>query len=67
MFDAITGMDILKIVKISKAQAWQRSGRAGRESEGSCYRAYTLAEYNEMSYNTIPEILCSNIASTVSK
>lgn len=32
---------MLKVSPISQAQAWQRAGRAGRESEGHCYRAYT--------------------------
>lgn len=37
-----TGFDILKVQRISQAQAWQRAGRAGREAEGNCYRTYTL-------------------------
>ncbi|KAJ4443899.1 hypothetical protein ANN_05686, partial [Periplaneta americana] len=36
-----TGMDLLKVQRISQAQAWQRTGRAGRESAGFCYRVYT--------------------------
>ena len=38
---ASTGLDILQVVKISQAQAWQRAGRAGRDSEGNCYRMLT--------------------------
>lgn len=64
-YDSVTGMDSLKITKICQDQAWQRCGRAGRESDGFCYRAYTLAEYNDMAVSTPPEILRSNIASTV--
>lgn len=64
-YDSKTGMDTLKIKKISQDQAWQRCGRAGRESEGFCYRTYTLDEYNQMQSNTTPEILRSNIAATI--
>lgn len=64
--DPVTGMDALKIVRISQDQAWQRSGRAGRESDGFCYRTYTNAEYMAMPINTMPEILRSNITATVS-
>lgn len=37
-----TGMDILRIQRIAQAQAWQRTGRAGRQAAGFCYRSYTL-------------------------
>jgi HrpA-like RNA helicase len=49
--------------KISKSQAWQRTGRAGREAEGSCYRLYSEAEFEAMPLNTVPEILRSNLLS----
>lgn len=65
VYDPITGMDTLKICKISQAQAWQRSGRAGREAEGYCYRTYTINEFNSLQINTTPEILKSNICSTI--
>lgn len=34
-FSPASGLDLLKVQRISKAQAWQRTGRAGRESPGS--------------------------------
>lgn len=43
-----TGLESLKVISISKAQAAQRSGRAGRVSEGICYRLYTGDEYSAM-------------------
>uniref|UniRef100_A0A336MTZ8 RNA helicase n=2 Tax=Culicoides sonorensis TaxID=179676 RepID=A0A336MTZ8_CULSO len=61
--DPITGIDTLKVSQISKAQALQRAGRAGRESDGFCYRAYTLNEYESMAKATIPEIRRCNLAS----
>lgn len=65
VYDAVTGMDTLKVTRISQDQAWQRTGRAGRESEGTCYRAYTMNEYRTMSSASVPEILRSNISATV--
>lgn len=59
-------MDTLKIVKISQAQATQRTGRVGRESEGKCFRTYTKDEFDKMEPNTVPEILRCNITATVS-
>lgn len=64
-FDANTGLESLKITKISQAQAWQRSGRAGRESAGVCYRTYTKSEMDAWSSMTKPEILRCNLASTI--
>ncbi|XP_055684837.1 ATP-dependent RNA helicase DHX33-like [Lutzomyia longipalpis] len=65
VYNTVTGMETLKVVKISQAQAWQRTGRAGRESEGFCYRAYTVSEFEKMSIMTTPEILRSNLSTTV--
>lgn len=52
----MTGLDVLRVEKISKAQAWQRTGRAGREAPGKCYRAYTREEFEEMKEMPLPEI-----------
>lgn len=41
---------------MSKAQAWQRTGRAGREDSGLCYRLYTEDEFEKFDKMTIPEI-----------
>ncbi|CAM9541487.1 unnamed protein product, partial [Discosporangium mesarthrocarpum] len=39
-FHPSTGMEYLKSRDVSKAQATQRTGRAGRERPGVCYRLY---------------------------
>lgn len=65
IYNPHTQLELLKVHKISKSQAWQRTGRAGRESPGSCYRLYTEAEYEAMPLNTVPEILRSNLLSVV--
>lgn len=51
-----SGLEVLAVQRVSKAQAWQRAGRAGRENAGSCYRLYTEDEFNNLASMTIPEI-----------
>ena len=50
---------------ISKAQAAQRTGRAGRVSEGICLRLYPKALYDSLEETTTPEILRVNLAQVV--
>ena len=50
------GMDLLQVQDISKAQAWQRAGRTGRESAGSVYRLYTEDHFESLIPQIIPEI-----------
>ncbi|KAI5956167.1 hypothetical protein KGF54_000642 [Candida jiufengensis] len=65
-YDPKVGMDSFKICPISKAQANQRSGRAGRTGPGKCYRLYTEESYEkEMLPNTIPEIQRQNLSHTI--
>lgn len=66
VYNSVTGIDTLKVVKISQDQAWQRTGRAGRDSPGFCYRTYTMADYTKLARTSTPEILRSNVTSTVS-
>ncbi len=54
-------IDTLLISQISKNSAIQRAGRAGRESEGKCFRLYTEEKYNNFKENTEPEILRINL------
>ena len=65
-YNAKLGMDSLVVNPISKAQAKQRSGRAGRTGPGKCYRLYTESAFrNEMMENTVPEIQRTNLGNTV--
>lgn len=64
-FHPETSMDVLKIENISQAQAEQRSGRAGRESDGYCYRLYSKKQYYEMNKNPLPEIQRCNLGNVV--
>lgn len=60
------GMDALQITPISKANANQRAGRAGRTGAGECYRLYTDTVFrNELLENNIPEIQRTNLANVV--
>ena len=51
--------------RISKAQAWQRAGRAGRECPGICYRLYTEELFKSLKESSVPEIMRSNLASVI--
>mmetsp|Transcript_4895 Transcript_4895/g.11184 ORF Transcript_4895/g.11184 Transcript_4895/m.11184 type:complete len:960 (-) Transcript_4895:4088-6967(-) len=64
-YKSSTGMESLKISDISKAQAAQRMGRAGRVSEGICLRLYPEDSYDLLEETTVPEILRVNLAQVV--
>lgn len=51
-----SGLEVLAVQRVSKAQAWQRAGRAGREDSGFCYRLYTEQEFDNLIPMTVPEI-----------
>ncbi|XP_061637908.1 probable ATP-dependent RNA helicase DHX40 isoform X3 [Phyllopteryx taeniolatus] len=60
------GMDILEVVPISKSEAQQRAGRAGRTSAGKCFRIYTKEFWEEcMPEYTIPEIQRTSLTAVV--
>lgn len=65
VFNARTGLDILSIVPISKSEAAQRAGRAGRTSPGQCYRLYSEAFFRDMKDDTVPEIQRTSLTSVV--
>lgn len=59
-------MDALIITPISKVQAKQRAGRAGRTQPGKCLRLYSEQFFKEqMIEYTVPEILRVNLANTI--
>lgn len=59
-------VESLLVSPISKASAQQRAGRAGRTRPGKCFRLYTEEAFKkELIEQTYPEILRSNLASTV--
>ncbi|XP_030648330.1 ATP-dependent RNA helicase DHX33 [Chanos chanos] len=60
-----SGLEVLAVQRVSKAQAWQRAGRAGREDSGSCYRLYTEEEFDNFANMTVPEIQRCNLAGVI--
>jgi len=56
----------LLVSPVSKASASQRAGRAGRTQPGKCFRLYTEKAFKtELTEQTYPEILRSNLANVV--
>lgn len=55
-FEPSTGMNVLKVCKISQSSANQRAGRAGRTEPGRCYRLYSEDDFSLMSLHQEPEI-----------
>lgn len=64
-YNPVTGMESLIIMPISKAQALQRSGRAGREGPGKCFRLYPESEFWKLMDSTVPEIKRCNLSNVV--
>lgn len=57
-----TGMGRLVTVPVSRAEAEQRRGRAGRLGPGVCYRLWTRAEEGALPEAAPPEILEADLA-----
>ncbi|KAI7903027.1 P-loop containing nucleoside triphosphate hydrolase protein [Cokeromyces recurvatus] len=64
-FNPKIGVESLLLHPISKSSAWQRTGRAGREAAGVCYRLYTENVFKELEDDTVPEIRRCNLSSAV--
>ena len=64
-FNTETGLNKLEMVRISKASAKQRAGRAGRLKAGRAIRLYSKAEFENFAENEIPEILRSDPTSSI--
>ncbi|KAG9443897.1 hypothetical protein H6P81_015237 [Aristolochia fimbriata] len=64
-YNPVTGMESLIIIPTSKAQALQRSGRAGREGPGKCFRLYAETEFGKLMDATVPEIKRCNLSNVV--
>ena len=64
-FDAGAGLSRLATVRISKAAARQRAGRAGREAPGIAIRLWTAATERGLPQHDRPEILESDLSDFV--
>ena len=61
LFDPASGMGRLRTVRISRAAADQRRGRAGREAAGVCYRLWSRARQQELAAFHPPEMLSADL------
>ena len=61
-FDAAAGLSRLDTVRISRASADQRAGRAGRLAPGVCYRLWTEGEQGALLPFTPPEIRLADLS-----
>ena len=61
-FDPALGMSRLQTVRISRASADQRRGRAGRLSSGVCYRLWTQGEDASLAAQSPAEITHADLA-----
>lgn len=64
-FDPGSGMSRLITDRVTRAEATQRTGRAGRVAEGSCYRLWTKGEEGGMQPFPPPEIETADLTSLV--
>ncbi|XP_054857708.1 probable ATP-dependent RNA helicase DHX40 [Eublepharis macularius] len=60
------GLDTLEVVPISKSEALQRAGRAGRTVSGKCYRVYSKKFWDQcMPDHMVPEIQRTSLTSVI--
>lgn len=64
-FDAASGLGRLSTIRISRASAEQRAGRAGREGPGVCYRLWSESTQQGLLAHLPPEIAVSDLAPLV--
>jgi ATP-dependent helicase HrpB len=64
-FDPATGLDRLETVRIARASAEQRAGRAGREGPGLCLRLWTAADDLALRPFESPEVRRVDLAGSV--
>ncbi|WP_417671069.1 ATP-dependent helicase HrpB [Roseibium sp.] len=62
-YEPQTGLTRLETVRVSRASADQRRGRAGRTEPGICYRLWDEAQTVALAANEAPEILEADLSS----
>ncbi|RMF36418.1 MAG: ATP-dependent helicase HrpB [Alphaproteobacteria bacterium] len=60
--DPGSGMSRLVTERVSRAEAEQRAGRAGRVAPGVCYRLWTRGEHGGLAAHPPPEIAAADLA-----
>jgi ATP-dependent helicase HrpB len=61
-FDAGAGANRLDTVRVSRASADQRAGRAGRLGPGACYRLWSEEQHSRLPAHDTPEILAADLS-----
>ena len=61
-FSPRSGMSHLDTIRVSRASAEQRAGRAGRLGPGYCYRLWTESEQQQLVAHSEPEIAAADLA-----
>ena len=61
-FDPVTGMSRLEVMRISRAAADQRAGRAGRTAPGRCYRLWSEGSHASLAAFTPAEIVEADLS-----
>lgn len=64
-FNSSSGLSKLETIQISKDSADQRAGRAGRLSEGVCYRMWTTTTQSRLDEHGKPEIEQADLTALV--
>ncbi|MGV9385611.1 ATP-dependent helicase HrpB [Nonomuraea sp. NPDC003707] len=59
--DHARGLGSLTTVRVSKASAGQRAGRAGREAQGTVYRCWSAADHDRLADHARPEIALADL------
>ena len=62
-FDAAAGLTRLHTIRVTRASADQRRGRAGRTAPGVCYRLWDVHEEHTLQASTRPEIIDADLSS----
>jgi ATP-dependent helicase HrpB len=65
VFQLNRGITHLQSQKISQASATQRAGRAGRLTEGTCYRLWSKEQHGRLAKQSTPEIMHSDMSSFI--
>ena len=63
VFDPGAGMERLVTTRVTRAEATQRAGRAGRVAEGVCHRLWSKGEHGALDAFPAPEIAIGDLAS----
>jgi ATP-dependent helicase HrpB len=64
-YEPDVGLTRLETVRVSRASADQRRGRAGRTEPGVCYRLWDEAQTASLAASSTPEILAADLSSLV--